>query len=753
MRTRTIVIGALLLGSAALAQAQDQQQQTTPQAPSVAQQTATPASSFVPKWGQVDFGYRGNSLAGDEARYNRFRDLRDGGYVSRFKVSKETEKTIFYGEANNVGYRDQRYVAAFESIGKLKANFEWNQVPLFLSNYGSTLFTERGSYLDVNDGIQAAIQATGTNTTARNAALANAMAGASAFDLRSRRDIGSFNMVYTFNRDVDFKLNIQNTRRNGNQVMSYGFGTSPGLSPSVELGVPLDDRTTDVKGAIEFANAKGLLSFGYDASWFDNSIPLVQFDNPLRSTDIAGGASIGQAAWWPGNSAFSVNVNGGYKLAKRTRATAALSMGRWEQDEALPPPTINTALVAPSLMRSTAAARADITSAVFNLSSRPVPNVWLNAKYRYYDYANKTARFEFGDPSGKLALLPIGDWALTTQYHENEPASFKRKTLDLDASFTPFDYVAFGAGYGREDADRTWRIFEKTADDVFRVTMDSTGNQYFTLRAKYEYSRREGEGFDQSLLDEVGEQPGMRHYDIANRKRARFSTSVSVNPVPALSLNAGVGTGNDDYDDSGFGLRDNDNTNWSTGLDFVPNEIVSFSASYGYEKMKANQYSRTANPLSATDVTFNDPTRDWWLDQEDIVRTMNANLELTKLFPKTDIRLGYDLSDGEATYVYNMKPEQKVFTTTPLTQLPELKNRLTTGRFDIQHFVRPNVALGVVYRYEEYKVEDFALSTDTINRLDPYNGNTGAFASTIYAGYLFRPYTAHTWFLKMSYLW
>ena len=745
MRTRMILTGALLLASAGLAQAQGQQQQQQPPT-TAAQTTATPASSFTPKYGQVDFGYRGDSLSGDEARYNRFRDLRDGAFVDRFRLDRETATWFFTAEANNIGYRDQRYAATFSSIGRLKANFEWNQIPLFISNTTASLYTDRGNgVLAIDDSIQQALQdATLAGTASRDRAIASALAQARQFDMRSRRDVGAFNLVYSVNRDVDLKFKLRNTHRTGNNLMSFGFGTSPGLTPALEMGVPTDDRTTDVTGQVEFANTRGLLSLGYNGSWYDNSIPLVQFDNPLRASSIVNGPAFGQAVLWPTNTSFAVNVNGSYKLPARTRATAAISVGRWSQDEPIASPSVNTALVSPPLERATAETRADIVSMVYGLNSRPVKNVWLNARYRYYDYANKTPHFT-------AEQAAIGDWAVTTQVHETEPASFKRQTLDLDASFTPLAYLAFGAGYGREDADRTFRIFEQTTEDTLRVTMDSTGNDYVTVRAKYEFSSRSGSGFEAHLLEEVGEQPGTRHFDIADRDRYRVTTVLTVTPAPFVNFNAAVGTGKDDYTNTGFGLRDSKNRNWSAGFDVVPNDVVNFGVNYGYEKFTAYQYSRTSNPLP--NPFFEDPTRDWWIDADDVVKTIAASLDLTKALPKTDIRLGYDFSDGKATYVYGLKPEQTVFTTVPLQQLQPVKNRLTTGRFDVQHFVRPNVALGVVYLYEEYKVQDFALGPDTINRLDPANATTGVFASTIYSGYLYRPYTAHTWWLRMTYLW
>jgi MtrB/PioB family decaheme-associated outer membrane protein len=747
MRTRLFVIGALLLVPAGFAQAQNQQQQVNPTS---GQMAPAQGSVFQPTLGHVDFGFRAEDINGDKARYNKYRDFRQGAYLDRFSFEKETSTMFFRAEANNVGYRDQRYYAAFQDIGRLKASFEWNQVPLFLSADSRSLYTHQGGgVLAIGDAVQQTLQAAvAAGTAARDLAIAQAAGGAGGFDLRSRRDVGAFNLVYSINRDMDFKVDVKNTLRSGSQVFSFGFGTSPGLNPSVELPAPIDDRTTDVRGVLEFANQKGMFAVGYTGSWYDNSIPTVRFDNPLRAVDIAGGPSVGQASWWPTSTSVAFIANGNYKLAPRTRASAALSFGRWSQDEPIPPPTVNTALVSPNLPRATAQTEANIMSMVYNLNSRPVRNVWLNAKYRYYDYDNQTAHFE-------ISNAVIGDWTAGTQHHENEPSSFKRRNLDLDASFTPHKYLSLGVGYGREDADRTWRIFESTADDTFRVSVDSVGNQYVTLRTKYEYSSRTGSGFDVHLLEEVGEQPGMRHFDIADRDRTRANASVYVTPVPYLSFNAGVGNGHDDYTDTGFGLRDSKNRHWSAGFDVAPNDMVSFGVSYTDEKYTANQYSRqtSLDPASpAGQAQFNDPVRDWWTDTDDRVKTLAASLDLIKALPKTDIRLGYDLSDGKATYLYGVPSNSTIFTTTPLQQLQPLKNKLQGAQADVRYYIRSNVALGVAYHYEDYQVDDFALGPERVDRMDVRNAS-GGFASTLYTGYLFRPYTAHTAWMRVTYLW
>lgn len=739
MRISTVgLIGALLLAGSAPAWARQSAAPSAGEAASAAnggsaQAAAAPeaAAPQSPNSGRVDFGFRTDSTSGDAARFQRFRDLRGGGVLDRLQLSRETESWALAGEANNIGYRDQRFLAEFESIGRVKASFRWDQIPLFISQDTRSLQRNLGNgVLGVDDAVQRGIEN-------RTLTLQDAIADATRFDMRSRRHVAAFDVTYMANRDVDVILKVKDTTRKGNNLQSFALLSSPGNGIAQELGVPVDTRTTDVRAAVEFANRRGMLSAGLNASWFDNRIPTVQFDNPLRATDIVAGPSRGLAVTWPSNSLVSFVVNGGYKLPARSRATAAISIGRADQNEPLVPATINTALVAPRLERATAEARADIVSMVYGLTSRPVENLWLNARYRYYDYANKTPVFD---------VIPVvGDWSVGAEPWETEPLSVKRQTFDFDASYAPFDYLAFGAGFGRETADRTFRIFEQTTDNVARVSVDSTGNAYVTLRLKYEFSRRDGSGFQEHLLEEVGEQPATRHFDIADRDRSRVTGILTVTPVTWLNVNGSIGTGHDDYKNTGFGLRDNRNRTYGVGFDVMPLDTVSFGVSYDREKYTANQYSRTASPLP--NLQFDDPTRDWWIDSDDRVHTVTASMDLLKALPKTDIRLAYDLTDGKATYVYGLPPNSTVFVApAALQQLPPLKSRLTGTRADVQYFIRSNVAIGAAYWYEAYRVEDFSLNDQTINTL-----NIGT--ATVYSGYLYRPYTAHTAWLRMSYLW
>jgi MtrB/PioB family decaheme-associated outer membrane protein len=710
MRTRIIVMmGALLLVFAGFAQAQP-----------------TTLMPLDPEVGQVDFGARLTDTSGDPARYQRFRDLRDGATLNLFRFERERTNWLFSASAFDVGYRDQRYIAGFERFGIVKASFEWDQIPTFYSTDTRVLHANAGGgVFRVDDTVQQSIQ--GQRMT-----LSEAVSGLPTFDLRNQRDVAAFDILYSVSPAVDLKFDVQSTRRDG-AMMYNGMLSSPGSGYVYELPAPLDDRTTDVALNVELEGGDwGLLSLGYDGSWFDNDIPSIRWDNTVRFSDAVGSPSQGQMAWWPSNVAHTVNAKGSLKLPARSRASAMISFGTWSQDADLLPSTVNTALLAPVVERATAQAEAQIMAMNYAFTSRPSKFLWFDTRYRFYDYENRTRHFA-------ISNMVYSDQSLGAAV-ENEPGGYSKHDFSADAAFSPISQASLKVGYARNESHRTFRIFETTTEDVFRASIDSVGNAYFSVRAIYEFSTRVGSEFEEHLLEEVGEQPEMRHYDIANRDRNRVTALVTLTPVSALGISFSVGSGQDDYEDTGFGMRDNEHRVYNVGFDLVPGDKVDVGANVGYEKYTAFQYSRTSNPLPSP--TFNDPTRDWTTDTTDELHTANATLGLIKLVPKTDLRFDYDWSRGEATYVYGIMPNATIPVPAPL---PSVKNELQTARGEVRYFLRSDVAIGAVYMYEDYDVDDFSFSPDTINRVD--------LGTTTYLGYVYRPYTAHTAWLKITYLW
>src|SRR5262245_41567512 len=68
---------------------------------------------------QFEIGGRISSIDGDPARFQRYQDLRDGVLFTNARYTREdaSGSGLFRASADNVGWRDQRYTAAYERTG------------------------------------------------------------------------------------------------------------------------------------------------------------------------------------------------------------------------------------------------------------------------------------------------------------------------------------------------------------------------------------------------------------------------------------------------------------------------------------------------------------------------------------------------------------------------------------------------------------------------------------------------------------
>ena len=716
MRTLPIVIGIALLAASS---ASAQQNNTPP--PQVDENTGASTAS---NGGQIDVGFRDTIYGSnsDEARYQRYRDLRNGPFGENLRWERQSDHAGWDVRATHVGYRDQQYAANYNDYGKLKISFEWNQIPLFFSEDTRTAYTQPSSGVLRLDGLPQQVQ-----SGAATSAIYNAQAN--PYDLRLKRSIADLRLTYLLRKNLGLNFALKNTQKSGAQP----WGATFGFSDAVEVPVPVDTRTTDVGAAAEWTGDRGEMRVGYDGSFFRNNVTTLVWDNPLRSADSpTAGPSQGRMALWPNSDLNAGSVSGLYKLPKRSEATAYLSLGEWNQNQPLIPFTINSALPPISLDRQTAEAKARVTSTAFTFNARPTDRLWLNARVRTYDFDNRT---------------PVFNVPVTVSYDTTEaafaeggtsPYSFSHKAVDLDASWTPQPFTAFRAAYTREVIDQTFRTFDTTTENTLRLSADASSVKWLTLRGVYEYARRLGSGLDEQTLDDIGEQVSLRQFDVSNRTSHRASAIVMVAPVASLSFNGTAFLGREQRPGTVFGLLHNNNTGGSIGFDYVPNDRVSAGASYDYERNTSLQRSRQANP----GAQFNDPTRDWTTDGNDRSHTVNASADLLKLWPRTDLRFEYDFIRAQSAYIYGLAPNT---TLPPVSQLPAVLNQRNRFTADAEYTLTRHVGMGLVYWIEKYTVNDFAFSPATLK--------TVAMPSFVALDYWYRPYTANTIWARLRVLW
>ena len=794
MRTRlTALTAALLLASASLATAQAPQQPTEP----------APAAVF-PFTGSIDFGGRFTSATGDEARLERYRDLRSGVNANAV-FSQQTSDYFLDAKVTNVGYRDGRYQANF-SNGKLSFSFMWDSIPLnysyltvtpwTLSTGGSTAtfsldptirsLVQNKSAVGVLCAPGAPAGATCNSPSTVASALASTSiyrALAQPFDIQAKRDTAAFAMSYAATKDLTASFMLDTYKRAGNMP----YGASFAFNNSNELPVPLDNRTTDLTAGVEWVNQKGMLRFAWNGSWFTNNIDTLVWDNPIRATDTnpydpsgysnGNGPAQGRLALPPSNDMNVVSVTGLMKLPNRSTLNGVFSITSMNQNAALIPWTINQAIANPTvyasfpglaaLPRSTAEASVRGYNAAINFNTRPAPLWGLTVKYRYNDHENRTPLFDATEYV-RFDAVPEETGGMT------EPFNIKRNTFNADVTYRLPAFTQLRVGYGYDRADRTGRAFNDTADNSLHVSVDTVGNEMVSLRAIYEYTKRTASGFDVAVLEDGGAQPGLRFYDEAPRSRNRGTILLTVTPVQMVDLTFSFASGKDTYSDTAntpnqeFGLLDNKNTSYNVGVNVTPMPHVAFGANYGRDQYTSYQKSRNANPPTPTDQSWTDPNRDWFLSGDEKVNNFDAYVDVIKAIAKTDIKFGFDYSDSDNGYLHS-GPRITAFTTNvdPTTgkaacsstfpscfiPLPPVSNKWYRVTADVRYYYTARIAFGASYWYEKFDVTDFA----TIDSPGP-NGFFAAtgqpridYLSGLVTGYANRPYTGNTGFVRVFY--
>lgn len=761
-----------------------------------AQQAAAARDTTMSRW--LDLGYRNSTVDGDKARWERYRDMRNG-LVANMGFSKETDKVALGFSAANIGYHDQQYQFDVNSFGSFKLNAGWNSTPL---NYGYNTVTpwkDQGNNVWTLDAAtRAQVQAktlpagfVGIGSTAAQYALPSVYrALATTFPMQARRDAADVGLNYRLSSSASLDVAIATTKKSGNMPYGVAFAFNNGN----ELPMAIDNRTNDVNVHLEWAKAnKGVIRVGYTGSWFTNQFQSLTWDNPLIATDYTNGKAPplgpydpsgysngngparGRLALPPSNSLGSLSAFGMYKLPSHTTVNGQLAFTTMKQDEQLIPWTTNSQIAnsavyalfphLATLPRQSAEAEVKGINAQFAVTTKPMDNVAIDLRYRYNDHKNNTPHFDAVEYV-RFDAVPEETGSETEQFN------IKRNTVEAGLTYSALRNTSLRVSYIIDDVKRTGRAFSDMKDNSFRVSMDTYGNQYLTLRGVFENTSRKGDGFSEASLEEGGAQPGLRFYDEADKEAKKGTLILQVTPNEKFDLGFSLATGKDEYKGEGFefGLLDSKNTSYTFSVGVYPTDKVTLGGNYGWDKFKSNQKSRNANPPSTPLAAYEswlDPNRDWYLDNDETVKNAGLFLDLIKVLPKTDIKFSYDYSSSDNGNIYSGPRIVELSTNTVLPpvvaqtgvdtkpcatgltscflQFPNVTNKWTQVRVDLVHMFRPKLGVGVSYWYEKLEITDWA-NTDNADgsvRIDPLG--------SLNTGYGNRPYTGRTGMVRLIY--
>lgn len=726
------------------------------------------------------------TITGDtsSSKFEEYRDLRPGLFGgASFLIDDPNDVTFLWGDFENIGYDDQSYSFEAGQWGRFRLFGDYAELPHVFSNDARTLYRYSGSnMLLLDDALQGAIEAVPAGPT--QAATRSALLGAGLADARSTSleyllRTARAGIILDPREDVELESAYRLVSREGRRPFAMGFGSPGGNFAS--FGGPVDERTHEITADARLGRGPWNFEIGYLGSFFENQLNQVTADNPLRLTDSAtAGPEMGRLALSPDNSLNSVHATGAYELPFEfpARIASTFSYGLRQQDEDFLPHTINTLLAgAPELVLPENSLDGKVQTYLSNtvLTLRPLPELDLRARYRYYDFHNDTP----------VILFPghvVSDQTLDDEPGRSVPNDYERQQASFDAAYRFSRMVRVSAGpfWDRWSRSRD-REVSKLDEYGGKLGVDLRPARWAIVRADYLLGFRNGSEYkpfdylaatlDPGQLDDpdfasIGQLSQLRKFDEADRDRHEIKLLTQFTPRDDFDFGFSGGWGQHNYPDSDFGVRDSEYWNVGTEVGYQPVEWFSVSAWYSFEHVKLNQKSRW-RPVSG-DVVTDDPVNNWDSDTIDIVHTLGASLDFVLIPEKLDLSFMYTFERGDgqthADGAAGCVPAPVTGVCLPAgtaadggaaVDYPDIEDRLQIFATTLSYHVSENVTLEGMYAFEKLSLKDFR-----VDGLNPYmpgsNVNGSGVVSPsldVFLGDRIGDYSAHIFALSAVYRW
>lgn len=750
--------------------------------------------------GFIDVGVQQKDVRGSDEKFEEYRDVRNGFLLNDFILKIDSKTTPYYLDIKikNPLQDNEFYRVKGGRHGKLKLDIQYDKI---LHNFstGRLLLSGAGSGdLVISDVVQSSLQSVeqtrqerGPNplidTTGEDSLAQGIVNGLySAADttvFKLKREKAGASLEYEITRDIKSWVKVTNEKRDGTRVITTGTYErfSQGASgldhtadlflvSGTELGEPIDYQTTTLTAGIGVYKANWLADLEYTFTQFDNDIQSLRWDNPFRTDDAAattatdgvgnafnrGRFARGQIALPPDSQSHTLNLSGGVDLPLNSRLSGTIGYDLVTQDEQFLPYTLNSALSSvagfdvtnPALLpKSNLDGEVKTLNQGYVLTSRPVAPLTVTAKYRYYDYDNKSEQILFPGYAG------FGESFWRTVKNdknapvENEPQSYTRQNADLAVSYKVAAPLTVKAEGGWEGWKREHRFVEDTDEWSIGGSVTYRPFAMANLRVGYKYSDRSTSEYEPGATAANPEAIGLTDFDLAERKRNKVDAQCQLTPHDSLVLSAFFQYMDDKYgEDTRFGLKKARNTGGGLDVTYTPSEVVTLYASYSRENIENKMQSGSKddpfnNPTTNIDDAFAadnfNPLNYWNTDIDEDIDTVGVGATVQLMPGRLILDTSYNFSYSSMDFS-TFNPNGTVKLANAAAQdWGKVKNRHHQLKADLGYKITNNLKAGIRYLYEKYNLDDFAW--DNMNTymagLSAENSTKFLFTNAKYKGY------------------
>ena len=631
--------------------------------------------------GAVEYGL--GYVSDDSYGFGRYTGMEDqglflvGGVDLEFRPGRPD---YLHFHARDLGLDSRWLIFEYGEQGKFEAHLEYNQLPSLKMESAQTPYQGVGS---------------DTLTVAPGASPTSLL----PLELETERRRISGGLSFFPQANWKTSLDIRHEEKEGTdwiggalQRTSGGAGISVGQTYSVILPEPVDQTTTEMDASLEYADKHSQWQLNFHASLFNNANSRLAWQEPGFTT--TGGTTLptdGQLALPPDNRFFQLSLSGANHLTETTRFTGALSIGLMQQDQAFLPYGLGGSVAA--LPRSSLDGEVWVYNARLGLTARPVKPLRLKARYSYDERDNQTPQaaylYEVMD-SGKTP--PSG--AVT-----NEPLSYRKHKLDLDANYRFSSSWKGAVGYEYRNTEREYSDVEESDEHIGSASLRWRPSEQFDGTLRVSRSARDASDYQAEL---VNQNPLLRKYNLTDRDQTKTGVLLNYAPMPKINFGLSADLFRDDYTESELGLTEMDGQTYNLDVAYYPTEDLQVHAFYTHDRMDSEQLGSDEPALSLYRVDF-----------EDRVDTLGFGIDIKNAWKSWDLAANYRYSVGEGDISHT-----DVIPTGSITSFPTLSNELHHLELSASYDLNKKMKLKLAAVYEKLTAEDWA-----VDGISPYPVN------------------------------
>ncbi|HSC00386.1 MAG TPA: MtrB/PioB family decaheme-associated outer membrane protein, partial [Burkholderiaceae bacterium] len=364
-----------------------------------------------------------------------------------------------------------------------------------------------------------------------------------AVDISSKRQRFDAGFAWIAGEQWSTQITYRRDVRDGLQRIAGSF-----FSSASQLAMPLDQTTDQLEASASYTTRRLQATVAYQLSVFRNGESSLTWSNPFIAIN---GGDTGQLALPPGNQFHQLVASVGYEVMPTVRFSGDIAFGRMLQDESYLPITVNSTLAptVPALPSQSLDGKADTFNASARLTAKPIEGLNLSASYDRNTRDNKTDSRSYPSVST--------DMFLNATPRTNQPFSFFQDRFRLGGDYrVAGSSVKTSAGIDSDHRERSLQEVVTTHENTVWGRVEGRALSNLLLQLKLAYGQRDGTTYGTAVWIDPPQNPLMRKFYMADRKRESAGGRADFTPAEGVTLGFNADYAKDDYNNSTIGLTE-----------------------------------------------------------------------------------------------------------------------------------------------------------------------------------------------------